>query len=149
MKPVWKIVPDHTNLHFPFSVSLGSIPELPADSCAAIKASEGGQAVSGIYWLDATRTGNSILARCDMKTEGKHSFCMVQWSWNIVSYTGCEVVGEGGGSPLYQEDYDKRSRRKNCTSWGKCVEKLVFCVLASSYQAPVVCRTFVTHNPCV
>ena len=50
---------------------LGSIPELPADSCGEIKTSEGGQAVSGNYWLDSTRSGNSILARCDMKTEGK------------------------------------------------------------------------------
>ena len=53
------------------SVPLGSVPELPADSCKEIKASEGGQAVSGNYWLDSPRTGNSILARCDMKTEGR------------------------------------------------------------------------------
>ncbi|CAH3137168.1 unnamed protein product [Pocillopora meandrina] len=50
-------------------VPLGSIPELPAYSCREIKASEGGQAVSGTYWLDSTRSGNSILAHCDMKTE--------------------------------------------------------------------------------
>ena len=52
------------------SVPLGSIRELPAQSCKEIKASEGGQAVSGNYWLDSTRSGNSILARCDMKTKG-------------------------------------------------------------------------------
>ncbi|XP_078380250.1 uncharacterized protein LOC144663205 [Oculina patagonica] len=50
-------------------VPLGSIPELPADSCKEIKASEGGLAVSGNYWLDATRSGNSLLAQCDMQTE--------------------------------------------------------------------------------
>ncbi|XP_022801776.1 uromodulin-like isoform X3 [Stylophora pistillata] len=50
-------------------VPLGSIPELPGDSCKEIKASEGGQAVSGNYWLDSTRSGDSMLARCDMKTE--------------------------------------------------------------------------------
>ncbi|XP_078379743.1 uncharacterized protein LOC144662732 [Oculina patagonica] len=50
-------------------VPLGSIPELPADSCKEIKASEGGLAVSGNYWLDVTRSGNSLLARCDMQTE--------------------------------------------------------------------------------
>ncbi|KAL9964960.1 hypothetical protein ACROYT_G028677 [Oculina patagonica] len=53
----------------PKRVPLGSIPELPADSCKEIKASEGGLAVSGNYWLDATRSGNSLLARCDMQTE--------------------------------------------------------------------------------
>ena len=51
------------------SVPLGSIRGLPAKSCKEIKASEGGQAVSGNYWLDST-SGNSILARCDMKTKG-------------------------------------------------------------------------------
>ncbi|PFX23215.1 Neurogenic locus Notch protein [Stylophora pistillata] len=51
-------------------VPLGSIPEPPADSCIETKASEGGQALSANYWLDSTRSGNSILARCDMKTEG-------------------------------------------------------------------------------
>ncbi|XP_027043631.1 protein kinase C-binding protein NELL2-like, partial [Pocillopora damicornis] len=50
-------------------IPLGSIPELPAYSCREIKASEGGQSVSGTYWLDSTRSGNSILAHCDMKTE--------------------------------------------------------------------------------
>ena len=56
-----------------FPVPLGSIPELPADSCREIKASEGALAVSGNYWLDAARSGNSILARCDMKTESKNN----------------------------------------------------------------------------
>ena len=54
-----------------FPVPLGSIPSLAADSCNEIKASEGGQVVSGNYWLDSTRSGNSILAHCDMKTGGK------------------------------------------------------------------------------
>ena len=56
-----------------FPVPLASIPELPADSCKEIKASEGGQAVSGNYWLDSTRSGNSILAFCDMNTGGKNN----------------------------------------------------------------------------
>lgn len=52
-------------------VPLGSIPELPADSCAEIKASEGTQTVSDNYWLDPLRSGNSVVARCNMTTEGK------------------------------------------------------------------------------
>jgi len=53
------------------SVPLGSIPELPADSCKEIKASEGTRAVSGNYWLDSGRSRNALIARCDMKTESK------------------------------------------------------------------------------
>ena len=52
-------------------VPLGSIPELPADSCAEIKASEGTQTVSGNYWLNPLRSGNSVVARCNMTSEGK------------------------------------------------------------------------------
>ncbi|XP_058972697.2 protein NEL-like [Pocillopora verrucosa] len=58
----------------PHKVSLGSIPELPADSCAEIKADEGGHAVSGSYWLDLTKSGNSTLVLCDMTT-GVADFC--------------------------------------------------------------------------
>ena len=53
-----------------FPVPLGSIPELPAESCREIKASEGGQAVSGKYWFDDKETGKSVLNHCDMDTEG-------------------------------------------------------------------------------
>ncbi|KAL9963782.1 hypothetical protein ACROYT_G027322 [Oculina patagonica] len=54
----------------PNKVPLGSIPELPADSCREIKASEGGQAVSGTYWLDLEKNGNPLKFYCDMKTDG-------------------------------------------------------------------------------
>ena len=53
-----------------FSVPLGSIPELPAETCKEIKASEGEQAVSGKYWFDSIIPGKTVLAHCDMKTEG-------------------------------------------------------------------------------
>jgi len=49
-------------------VPLGSIPELPAESCKEIKASEG-QVVSGKYWLSSIKPGMSLLAHCDMATE--------------------------------------------------------------------------------
>ena len=52
-------------------VPVGSIPELPAESCKEIKASEGRQAVTGKYWFDSLIPGKVILAHCDMETEGE------------------------------------------------------------------------------
>ncbi|CAH3166075.1 unnamed protein product [Pocillopora meandrina] len=52
-------------------VPLGSIPELPAESCKEIKASEGEQAVSGNYWFKSNLPKYAVLVHCDMKTEGK------------------------------------------------------------------------------
>ena len=56
--------------HFVFSVPLGSIPELPAETCKEIKASEG-QAVSKKYWLSTIKPGIPVLAHCDMNTDGE------------------------------------------------------------------------------
>ncbi|CAH3020496.1 unnamed protein product [Porites evermanni] len=48
-------------------VPLGSIPELPAETCKEIKASEE-QAVSGKYWLYTIKENIPVLAHCDMET---------------------------------------------------------------------------------
>ncbi len=54
------------------AVPLGSILELPAQSCQEIKASEGKGAISTIYWLDPTGTGFPFLVYCNMTIgEGK------------------------------------------------------------------------------
>ena len=60
-------------LVFLFSILaiLGAIPELSADSCKEIKASEGGQAVSGKYWLNFIKPDTPVLAHCDMISEGR------------------------------------------------------------------------------
>jgi len=55
-----------------FVVPLGSIPEVPAESCHEIKASEGGQTVSGTYWFSSIVPDKVALAYCDMKTEGNY-----------------------------------------------------------------------------
>ena len=55
---------------FRSTVALGSILELPAETCKEIKASEEGQAVSGEYWLDSIVPGKTVLAPCNMETEG-------------------------------------------------------------------------------
>lgn len=55
---------------FPQAAFLGSIPELPAKSCKEIKASEGEEAVTGKYWFDSISPQASVLAYCDMDTEG-------------------------------------------------------------------------------
>ena len=52
------------------SVPLGSIQELPAETCDEIKRSEG-HAVSGKYWFSTVKSGTSVLAYCNMKTNGE------------------------------------------------------------------------------
>ena len=51
-------------------VPLGSIAELPAESCAEIKASEEENVVSGNYWLNSIKPGEVVLAPCNMSTGG-------------------------------------------------------------------------------
>ena len=51
-----------------FLVPLGSISELPADSCREIKASEGDKAVNGRYWLTTPGSHHVSLSYCLMKT---------------------------------------------------------------------------------
>ena len=58
---------------FGFSVKLGSIRQLPAETCKEIKVSEG-EAVSGKYWLNTIKSGMSVLAYCDMETDGEFNF---------------------------------------------------------------------------
>ncbi|KAL9958362.1 hypothetical protein ACROYT_G035368 [Oculina patagonica] len=46
-------------------VPLGSIPELPAESCSEIKASEGKKMANGDYWIYSDGNGQKILASCE------------------------------------------------------------------------------------
>ena len=52
-------------------VRLGTVPEMPSESCQEIKASEGEYAVDGMYWLHFFEIGKIVLAHCDMTTLGK------------------------------------------------------------------------------
>lgn len=45
-------------------VPLGSSPEMPAKSCAEMKAIQGEEAVSGDYWLETQNNGNVVLIFC-------------------------------------------------------------------------------------
>ena len=70
---VWCIVLLFQHSVYLFSLSiapLGSIPELPAESCREIKASEGQQVVSDWYWIHSAKHGKAVLAYCDMETKG-------------------------------------------------------------------------------
>ena len=58
------------NLIVCFKATLGSIPELPAQSCQEIKASEGKDTISSKYWLDPSGTAAAALVYCDMNLEG-------------------------------------------------------------------------------
>ena len=48
-------------------VPLGSIKELPADSCSEIKASEGNEMVNRKYWIYSDGNGEVIEAYCEGK----------------------------------------------------------------------------------
>ena len=50
------------------AAAVGSIPEVPAESCNEVKKSEKGR--DGKYWLLSIIPGKPILAYCDMKTGG-------------------------------------------------------------------------------
>ena len=50
---------------------LGSVPDLPAESCKEIKTSEGEWAVDGNYWLHFLEIEKILLAYCDMEKEGE------------------------------------------------------------------------------
>ena len=47
------------------AVPLGSIQELPAESCSEIKASEGNEMVNGDYWIYSDGNGQTIRAGCE------------------------------------------------------------------------------------
>ena len=72
-------------------VSLGSIPELPADSCTEIKASEGEAVVSGNYWLDLEKNGNPLNLYCDMTTDGGKKYAKHAISALLLNKQGPEV----------------------------------------------------------
>ncbi|XP_015749474.1 PREDICTED: uncharacterized protein LOC107329265 [Acropora digitifera] len=49
--------------------TIGSIPEVPAESCNEVKTSEKGR--DGKYWLSSIIPGRPVFAYCDMKTGSK------------------------------------------------------------------------------
>ena len=53
-------------LFFDLVVPLGSIQELPAETCSEIKASEGNEMVNKEHWIySEENAGEAILARCE------------------------------------------------------------------------------------
>ena len=48
-------------------VPLGSIKELPADTCGEIKASEGDEMADGKYWINSGENSEVIEACCEGK----------------------------------------------------------------------------------
>ncbi|KAL9952817.1 hypothetical protein ACROYT_G040128 [Oculina patagonica] len=107
-------------------VPLGSIPELPAQSCQEIKASEGKDTISSKYWLDPTWTGTAVLVHCDMILEdidecitGNHDCDVNANCTNTVGSNNC-TCKEG-----YTATGDGRScsALKNCADIYKSGEK--------------------------
>ena len=55
-------------LFFDLAVPLGSIQELPAETCSEIKASEGNEMVNKEHWIYSDgNAGEAILAQCEGK----------------------------------------------------------------------------------
>ena len=53
-------------LFFDLAVPLGSIQELPAETCSEIKASEGNEMVNKEHWIySEENAAEAILARCE------------------------------------------------------------------------------------
>ncbi|KAL9961262.1 hypothetical protein ACROYT_G030171 [Oculina patagonica] len=86
---------------------LGSFPEMPADSWAAIVASEDGKAVSGSYWLKINNNSEGMASKtfpvyCDMTTGSKawtliarfSNNDVVQWMNGYWWYDRTEAVGK-------------------------------------------------------
>jgi len=72
--------PDQTRFYMKRAknrVPLGSIQELPAESCSEIKASEGNEMVNGNYWIYSDGNAQTILARCEGNWQkiNKESVC--------------------------------------------------------------------------
>ncbi|KAL9978444.1 hypothetical protein ACROYT_G015958 [Oculina patagonica] len=109
---------------------LGSIPELPAQSCHEIKASEGKDASSNKYWLDPTLTGVAVLVYCDMNlkdidecSSGSHKCDMNAKCNNTVGSYNCTCkegyTGDGRSCSDIDECSDgshKCDRNANCTN---------------------------------
>ena len=69
-----------------FLVPLGSIEDLPVETCKEIKASEGQSTVSAKYWLyNDLKSGTTRLAYCDMEREGKCFFSLVNHYFKMTS----------------------------------------------------------------
>ena len=64
------------NVFLLVTVSLGSIPEVPGESCEEIKANEG-QAISGAYWLKFIIPEKPVLVYCSMEQKGD----LVKYIW--------------------------------------------------------------------
>ncbi|XP_078379147.1 ficolin-2-like [Oculina patagonica] len=103
---------------------LGSIPELPAQSCQEIKASEGKGIISSKYWLDLNGNGTAVLVYCDMNLEdidecitGNHDCDVNANCTNTVGGHNCSCkegfYGDGNSCSVY----------KNCADIYKSGEK--------------------------
>ncbi|CAH3183642.1 unnamed protein product [Porites lobata] len=93
-------------------VPLGSIQELPAETCDEIKRSEG-HAVSKKYWFSTVKSGTSVMAYCNMKTNDidecsvSHSVCDINANCSNTRgsyYCTCKAGYTGDGKTCQDTD---------------------------------------------
>ncbi|CAH3157121.1 unnamed protein product [Pocillopora meandrina] len=110
-----------------FSILIGSVAELPAETCKEIKASDGERATSGKYWFDSLLPGEVIQAECNMETEDIDE-CNASKPVCATNATGCQnTVGsfscscEAGFGGRYCNDIDEcKSQVKPCDVNADC-----------------------------
>lgn len=108
-------------------VLIGSVAELPAETCKEIKASDGERATSGKYWFNSLLPGEVIQAECNMETEDIDE-CSASKPVCATNATGCQnTVGsfscscEAGFGGIYCNDIDEcKSRVKPCDVNADC-----------------------------
>ncbi|XP_022803804.1 adhesion G protein-coupled receptor E1-like [Stylophora pistillata] len=108
-------------------VPLGSIPELPAETCTEIKASEREHSTNGKYWFDSIIPGEVVQAQCNMEKEDIDE-CSASKPVCAVNATGClNTVGsfscscEAGFVGRHCTDFDEcKGQVKPCDVNADC-----------------------------
>lgn len=106
-------------------VPLGSIPELPAQSCHEIRASEGRETKGNKYWIDQAGNGTARLGSCEESMRAWYNFTTLGATKrhgpdNSTGYrgTGCEGVQVKGGKQEWTVPFTGRFHLEACGASG-------------------------------
>ncbi|CAH3184460.1 unnamed protein product [Porites lobata] len=137
-------------------VPLGSIQELPAETCDEIKRSEG-HAVSGKYWFSTIKSGTSILAYCNMETNdidecgASSPVCDINANCSNTrgSYICTCKLGYTGDGKMCQDINECSASSPVCDVNANCsnTRGLYICTCKAGYNGDgKICREGLTHS---